>query len=592
MQKKLLWKAALSAAVLSLAACGRTHMVNVNGMQRETGSQPSVAGAGFTAVCGQIPSSSDFSKELNAVTATQKPIGGTLYVFVPPQRLGSAGCTDALHEAQAQAIERANLFDRVFFRKIDTRGQHPVIADADYYLWLEGDELVTSYKDGPRLALFNGPNRLDDWVKNIGRIFDSAKEWAQSKSDVMQAHLVGPHIYYMLNGKEYGSAADLQPDLEARKAALLRNLHAVPAIAERAHVILATPEEQKAGMHQVASTQRVLSAVIGPSVFNYFSQNLNGPLDRNTGMDAADGLFAYEHSFHELKAAVVQRSGLFGQVDISYQDVANPPYAGQDVVLWQFKNAPQWSLRVGLGQIRTIEWPKPDKDHPDDAADQFVRNVREAAAAALAEPQPQNADRLVPGCKLPDYPQTARKDGKTGAVTASFEIDVAGRVSGSHVVASSGTQELDEAMVAAFAQCSFKPTVRNGEPAPSKLELRYVWQLAGPNRLPVAAPAPAAAPVAQPISTPARIDSSSCAKPSYPPGAREKGEQGVVTLGFSVGADGAVRTSRIETSSGFADLDSAALAALSNCRFSPAMANGKPIDNAWTTMNYAWSLDR
>ena len=81
-----------------------------------------------------------------------------------------------------------------------------------------------------------------------------------------------------------------------------------------------------------------------------------------------------------------------------------------------------------------------------------------------------------------------------------------------------------------------------------------------------------------------------CAKPAYPAQAARNGDTGTVTLALLVGVDGRVTGSRIERSSGFRELDKAALAALSRCAFKPAM-QGDVAQAGWTLVAYDWRLE-
>lgn len=101
---------------------------------------------------------------------------------------------------------------------------------------------------------------------------------------------------------------------------------------------------------------------------------------------------------------------------------------------------------------------------------------------------------------------------------------------------------------------------------------------------PPAPPAPTAAPTA------AVVDFSSCAKPEYPRSSQRNEEEGVVVLQFLIGVDGRVVESKIDRSSNFKDLDRAARAALSMCRFKPGTVDGKP-QQSWTKVQYVWKLE-
>jgi protein TonB len=117
-------------------------------------------------------------------------------------------------------------------------------------------------------------------------------------------------------------------------------------------------------------------------------------------------------------------------------------------------------------------------------------------------------------------------------------------------------------------------------------------------------PAPAQAPVQQAEAPPAAepstnsgamrtavlADANGCAKPSYPAASLRNGDSGTVTLALLVGTDGKVTSSRIQKSSGFRELDKAAVNALTLCTFKPAMNNGAP-EAGWAQLAYVWTLE-
>ena len=61
-------------------------------------------------------------------------------------------------------------------------------------------------------------------------------------------------------------------------------------------------------------------------------------------------------------------------------------------------------------------------------------------------------------------------------------------------------------------------------------------------------------------------------KPDYPKGARQRGEQGDVVLEIRVNAEGTVDGVKVAVSSGFVELDEAAIKAARAARFSPAQS--------------------
>ncbi len=91
--------------------------------------------------------------------------------------------------------------------------------------------------------------------------------------------------------------------------------------------------------------------------------------------------------------------------------------------------------------------------------------------------------------------------------------------------------------------------------------------------------------------SPAALDPKApCEKPTYPRASLVNEEKGTVLMGFLVAVDGKVVESKIEKSSGFKNLDRAAMNALSQCKFKPAAKDGKP-EQGWAKVEYTWKLE-
>lgn len=84
-------------------------------------------------------------------------------------------------------------------------------------------------------------------------------------------------------------------------------------------------------------------------------------------------------------------------------------------------------------------------------------------------------------------------------------------------------------------------------------------------------------------------DLKTCAKPEWPKEALRKGQTGTVTLAFLIGLDGTVLESRVEKSSGHAQLDLAAQDGLAKCAFTPPSSVGR-TEPTWTKMQYVWTI--
>jgi len=112
-----------------------------------------------------------------------------------------------------------------------------------------------------------------------------------------------------------------------------------------------------------------------------------------------------------------------------------------------------------------------------------------------------------------------------------------------------------------------KPTMKETEDRPAQLK-----QSNNSNNQTLSAPAaPRQARVDAPPSPKRTI------RPDYPKGARQRGEQGEVTLEIDVDADGAVTRTKVVVSSGFAELDEAAVKAAQKAKFRPAKSGGRSV---------------
>jgi len=94
----------------------------------------------------------------------------------------------------------------------------------------------------------------------------------------------------------------------------------------------------------------------------------------------------------------------------------------------------------------------------------------------------------------------------------------------------------------------------------------------------------------QQVFTAALANAKDCVLPEYPKNALRNGDTGTVSLALLIGTNGQVTESKVQKSSGFRELDRAAIAALSMCKFKPATNNGV-AQPAWGQMAYVWRLD-
>jgi TonB family protein len=83
------------------------------------------------------------------------------------------------------------------------------------------------------------------------------------------------------------------------------------------------------------------------------------------------------------------------------------------------------------------------------------------------------------------------------------------------------------------------------------------------------------------VTGPAAVGPPHTCLQDYPLSAIRAGEEGNVAVGFFIKTDGTIRAPFILRSSGFPDLDHAALTCARRFVYKPAMHNGKPIEVPW-----------
>jgi TonB family protein len=89
---------------------------------------------------------------------------------------------------------------------------------------------------------------------------------------------------------------------------------------------------------------------------------------------------------------------------------------------------------------------------------------------------------------------------------------------------------------------------------------------------------------------PARVDMARPhLQPAYPDGAQVNGEQGTVVMDVYVNSDGRPTKARITRSTGFDDLDNAAMESVLNWRFVPAERAGDTVSD-WTRVQIEFQL--
>jgi TonB family protein len=164
------------------------------------------------------------------------------------------------------------------------------------------------------------------------------------------------------------------------------------------------------------------------------------------------------------------------------------------------------------------------------------------------------------------YPAAAAEIGAQGVTLVSVRIAANGSIQNAHVAQTSGNADLDKAALACVSDARTKPITSGGTPIEADTQIGVVWQ----RSYFTGAPAPAFR--------------NLCSSGSYPPIAVRLNHQGEVALSFTIAEGGTVKNVTVVKSSGYDELDQAAIACVTQFRYRPVIQNGKPIAIDGTTV--------
>ena len=164
----------------------------------------------------------------------------------------------------------------------------------------------------------------------------------------------------------------------------------------------------------------------------------------------------------------------------------------------------------------------------------------------------------------PVYPAEALKEGVVGTTVLVVDVDAEGGVSGLKIDRSSGDPRLDSAALEAASRWKFKPGIKGGKPIAGQVRVPVQFAMHEPSQ-----------PEADAGERPAQIIAAQ--PPKYPKAAAENRVEGRVMLIVDIAADGSVTGATVDRSAGDASLDAAALEAVRQWRFQPALKDGKAV---------------
>ena len=200
---------------------------------------------------------------------------------------------------------------------------------------------------------------------------------------------------------------------------------------------------------------------------------------------------------------------------------------------------------------------------------------------------PSTASSIVPTKIDPSkphiliYPPIATWNEQQGTVVVDVAVGADGWVRDARIVTSSGYQQLDAAALVTVGYWHYLPETRDGVAIASvhRTQLIFALNFGNSNARWMVRPEPPP-PVSGELKDIA-VDTSHFVL--YPQMARRSAQSGDVTLNILVRGEGYVSDALIVRSSGFSQLDSAALISAGYWNFLPAAKNGSPID-AWKTV--------
>ena len=230
---------------------------------------------------------------------------------------------------------------------------------------------------------------------------------------------------------------------------------------------------------------------------------------------------------------------------------------------------------VAIGGAATVFWPSPPAPEPESIPIYF--EIVEAAALDAAEVSPPESTAAEPVSETSVSPQAV--DPIADPIQSSSQDEGPVPIAAEAVVEEAGPGPAPE-----------EPVVEKESDLPVRPEEQPTDQIVDSvpeeNSASETNPSPAAenseaAPAASADEERAAVVSDPIALnrivPVYPRSARRKGHEGVVTVAISVAENGVVAHAEVVSSSGYEELDAAALSAVRSARFAPAMSDGVSV---------------
>lgn len=187
----------------------------------------------------------------------------------------------------------------------------------------------------------------------------------------------------------------------------------------------------------------------------------------------------------------------------------------------------------------------------------------------------------------PDYPEEAMKQSLEGLVWLQMLVGEDGTVVETKVQ-KSDAEVFNKAAIKAGSQWVFKAAMLNGKPVASWITVPFRFKLMGSKQESDGPRAKERLETADKATVERGPEPIKQVQPSYPQAAKKDKIQGKVWVKAWVDETGNVAEASVEKSEASV-LDSAALAAVKQWKFKPAISKGKPV-SLWVTIPFQFKL--
>jgi len=209
--------------------------------------------------------------------------------------------------------------------------------------------------------------------------------------------------------------------------------------------------------------------------------------------------------------------------------------------------------------------------------------------APPVKPSPPAPPR-VEHCDGPEYPNAAKRAEVQGTTRVRLRLDALGNVTEAEVISTSGESRehkfLDHVTREAFKKCKFEP----GNAGRVAI-LDYVFSLNFEDSSPgLHGQTVRVMPPPHHHTGKGVLRTGSCPLPTYPEASLKLGQTGTGRIKVELAPNTRVLSSGIVVSSGVPELDSAALAVIPRCTYTPSFQGGQAVKD-FIIVEFVWKTD-